>query len=73
MLSTMKPTRLGLLAAVFTAAFAGSAAAQIKIGVIQPLTGPVAASGNFVIERREDRRRRDQRQRRRARARRSSS
>src|SRR5215203_2094207 len=49
MLSTMKPTRLGLLAAVFTAAFAGSAAAQIKIGVIQPLTGPAAASGNYVM------------------------
>ena len=39
----------------------------IKIGVIQPLTGPFAASGNYVAERRQDRRRRDQRQGRRAR------
>src|SRR5215216_5605536 len=49
MLSSMKARKLGLLAAVFAAGFAGSAAAQIKIGVIQPLTGPAAASGNYVV------------------------
>src|SRR5215213_166643 len=37
-----------LIAAGVSLAFAGSAVAQIKIGVNQPLTGPVAASGNFV-------------------------
>src|SRR5687767_7321754 len=44
-------TKLGgraLLAATFAVGFAGPAAAQIKIGVIQPLTGPAAASGNYV-------------------------
>jgi branched-chain amino acid transport system substrate-binding protein len=47
----MKTTyRTGLLAAaVALACTATSAFAQIKIGVNQPLTGPVAASGNFVV------------------------
>ena len=46
----MKATlRAGLLAAGAALAFAATGAwAQIKIGVNQPLTGPVAASGNFV-------------------------
>ena len=50
MLSTMKPTRLGLLAAVFTAASGREAAAQerSRSASIQPLTGPAAASGNYV-------------------------
>ena len=39
-----------LLAAGVGLAFAATGAlAQIKIGVNQPLTGPVAASGNFVV------------------------
>ena len=42
-------TRAALIAASVSLAFVGSAAAQIKIGVNQPLTGPVAASGNFVV------------------------
>ena len=48
----MRPdrTRAALIAAAVTLGFAGGAAAQtIKIGVNQPLTGPVAASGNFVV------------------------
>ena len=46
----MKHTvRAALIAAGVSLAFAGSAFAQIKIGVNQPLTGPVAASGNFVV------------------------
>jgi branched-chain amino acid transport system substrate-binding protein len=49
MFNSMKSRKLGLLAAVFAVGFAGSAAAQIKIGVIQPLTGPAAASGNYVM------------------------
>ena len=36
------------LAAVLAAGMSSSASAQIKIGVIQPLTGPIAASGNYV-------------------------
>ena len=46
----MKATfRTDLLAAGIALAFAATGAlAQIKIGVNQPLTGPVAASGNFV-------------------------
>ena len=46
----MKATlRAGLIAVgVATALAATGAFAQIKIGVNQPLTGPVAASGNFV-------------------------
>src|SRR5687767_10697737 len=46
----MKATfRAGVLAAGVALAFAATGAlAQIKIGVNQPLTGPVAASGNFV-------------------------
>ena len=47
----MKTTfRAALLAAGVGLAFAASSTlAQIKIGVNQPLTGPVAASGNFVV------------------------
>ncbi|HUP94261.1 MAG TPA: penicillin-binding protein activator [Burkholderiales bacterium] len=46
----MKATfRAGLIAVGVATAFAATGAfAQIKIGVNQPLTGPVAASGNFV-------------------------
>ncbi|MCB1547968.1 MAG: ABC transporter substrate-binding protein, partial [Hyphomicrobiaceae bacterium] len=41
-----------LLAAVFATAMAGPAIAQdvIVIGVSQPLTGAVAASGNYVVQ-----------------------
>ena len=39
---------LTALAAVALAVPAGFAQAPIKIGVIQPLSGPVAASGNYV-------------------------
>jgi len=40
---------LGLVIAVFLASPAGAQPAEpIKIGVIQPLSGPVAASGNYV-------------------------
>ena len=58
-----------LAAAVLAGALMTQASAQqtIKIGVNQPLTGPVAASGNLRRERRADRRRRDQREGRRAR------
>ena len=42
--------RAGLIAAGVALAFGTAGAyAQIKIGVNQPLTGPVAASGNFVV------------------------
>ena len=44
-------TKLGgraLLAATFAVGFAAAATAQTKIGIIQPLTGPAAASGNYV-------------------------
>ena len=41
-------SRAALVAAGVSLAFAGTAFAQIKIGVNQPLTGAVAASGNFV-------------------------
>src|SRR5437764_7440609 len=37
-----------VLAAAFALGFAASAEAQIKIGVIEPLTGAAAASGNYV-------------------------
>src|SRR3954464_5779194 len=38
----------GLTAAGLTGSLMTSASAQIKIGVIEPLTGPFAASGNYV-------------------------
>src|SRR4051812_26333334 len=38
-----------VLAVGFAIGLAGSATAQIKIGVIQPLTGAAAASGNYVM------------------------
>ncbi|MEE9290455.1 MAG: ABC transporter substrate-binding protein, partial [Alphaproteobacteria bacterium] len=40
------------LASVFLLASMGTASADeaIKIGVTQPLTGPVAASGNYVVQ-----------------------
>ena len=37
-----------VLVVVSLVAPAGFAQAPIKIGVIQPLSGPVAASGNYV-------------------------
>lgn len=37
------------VAALAAGMFGDPAAAQIKIGVIQPLTGPFAASGNYVM------------------------
>jgi branched-chain amino acid transport system substrate-binding protein len=43
----LKRTRL-TIAAAFAVGLAGAAHAQVKIGVIQPLTGPFAASGNYV-------------------------
>jgi branched-chain amino acid transport system substrate-binding protein len=45
----MKRIWFGILVAVLAAA-AGTVLAQepVKIGVIQPLSGPVAASGNYV-------------------------
>lgn len=46
-----KRTQLGrtaLIAAALGFGLATGASAQIKIGVIQPLTGPFAASGNYV-------------------------
>ena len=39
----------GLIAAALVAGVASGASAQIKVGVIQPLTGPFAASGNYVV------------------------
>src|SRR3954464_15199746 len=39
----------GLTAAGLTGSLMTSASAQIKIGVIEPLTGPFAASGNYVM------------------------
>lgn len=43
---------LGLLACLTALASAGGASAQdaIKIGVNQPLTGPFAASGNYIVD-----------------------
>jgi branched-chain amino acid transport system substrate-binding protein len=49
MLNRKKSGRTGLLAAALVAGLSTGAAAQIKIGVIQPLTGPAAASGNYVM------------------------
>jgi branched-chain amino acid transport system substrate-binding protein len=50
MLGTSKAGVVGLLAAALLGGSAVGAAAQIKIGVIQPLTGAAAASGNYVAE-----------------------
>jgi branched-chain amino acid transport system substrate-binding protein len=49
MLNRKKSGCTGLLAAALVAGLSTGAAAQIKIGVIQPLTGPAAASGNYVM------------------------
>lgn len=40
----------GSLAATFLMAASGIASAQIKIGVNQPLTGPFAASGAYIVD-----------------------
>ncbi len=48
MFGRAKAGATGLLAAGLAVGLATGAAAQIKIGVIQPLTGPAAASGNYV-------------------------
>ena len=50
MLNISSARRLGLLAAAFAVGLGSSASAQIKIGVIQPLTGAAAASGNYVVQ-----------------------
>src|SRR4051812_34693671 len=44
----LKMVKTTLLAGVLLAGVSTGASAQIKIGVIQPLTGAAAASGNFV-------------------------
>src|SRR5215208_4577393 len=48
MLNRTNTGRTGLLAAALVVGVATGASAQIKIGVIQPLTGAAAASGNYV-------------------------
>ena len=48
---TWKRIALALAAtAVAAAPLLANAAETIKIGVTQPLTGPVAASGNYVVQ-----------------------
>src|SRR5688572_29081807 len=49
MLNTIRLRKLRTLVAVLAVGIAGGASAQIKIGVIQPLTGAAAASGNYVM------------------------
>lgn len=49
MRTTRKAGLTAALAAALALGFADTSNAQIKIGVIQPLTGAAAASGNYVI------------------------
>src|ERR671933_1535019 len=49
MFGRAKAGATGLLATALAVGSATGAAAQIKIGVIQPLTGAAAASGNYVM------------------------
>jgi branched-chain amino acid transport system substrate-binding protein len=48
MFEKSKAGATAVLAAAFAVGLAASAEAQIKVGVIQPLTGAAAASGNYV-------------------------
>lgn len=43
-------TKMALIASVLACSVAGAAADTIKIGINQPLTGSVAASGNFITD-----------------------
>ncbi|RUM99207.1 amino acid ABC transporter substrate-binding protein [Pseudaminobacter arsenicus] len=43
-------TKMALMASVLACSVAGAAADTIKIGINQPLTGSVAASGNFITD-----------------------
>src|SRR5687767_15177513 len=45
----LNSVKTALLAGVLVAGLSTGASAQIKIGIIQPLTGAAAASGNYVM------------------------
>ena len=49
MMEKRKTGATAVLAAAFALGLSASAEAQIKVGVIQPLTGAAAASGNYVM------------------------
>lgn len=49
MINRTKTGRASLVATALLAGLATGASAQVKVGVIQPLTGPFAASGNYVV------------------------